>query len=183
MQPRKPVPSDHELFRMLLENMIDPGHGLVKLAKRIDWARLDAEWGKFYNEQKGRPGLRTRLMAGLHLLKHMEGLSDEEVCARWVENPYWQSFCGETFFQHRLVLDRSSMSRWRRRIGPANLEVLLAETLRVSMDSGALDQRACQRVTLDTTVQTKAVAHPTDAHHLLRAIFRQSAIPSAIPSR
>jgi IS5 family transposase len=170
MQPKKPGPSDHELFRMLLENMIDPGHALVKLAKRIDWARFDAEFGKFYNEKKGRPGLRTRLMVGLHLLKHMEGLSDEDVCTRWVENPYWQDFCGETFFQHRLVLDRSSLSRWRGRVGPDNFELLLAETLRVAMNSGALDKRACERVTVDTTVQTKAVAHPTDAHLLLRAI-------------
>ncbi len=155
---------------MLLENMIDPGHALVKLAKRIEWARFDAEFGKLYNERTGRPGLRTRLMVGLHLLKHMEGLSDEDVCARWLENPYWQHFCGETYFQHRLVLDRSSMTRWRRRIGPDNFELLLAETLRVAMTSGALDEQACKRVTVDTTVQTKAVAHPTDAHLLLRAI-------------
>jgi transposase, IS5 family len=170
MQPRKSAPSDQELFRSLLENMIALDHALVKLSGRIDWSRFDAEFGKLYSEKKGRPGLPTRLMVGLHLLKHMEGVSDEDVCARWVENPYWQYFCGETFFQHRLVLDRSSMSSWRVRIGADQLELLLAETLRVAMNTGALDRRACEQVTVDTTVQTKAVAHPTDAHLLLRAI-------------
>lgn len=170
MPPKKPGPSEQELFRMLLTNMIDLGHPLAKLAGQIDWTRFDAAWGRFYNEKKGRPGLPTRLMAGLHLIKHMEALSDEEVCARWVENPYWQYLCGEEYFRHRLVLDRSSMTRWRRRIGAEELELLLAETLRVAIASGALSPRDCERITVDTTVQTKAVAHPTDAHLLLRAI-------------
>ena len=90
MPPKKPGLSEQELFRMLLTNMIDMGHPLVKAAREIDWTRFDAAWGKFYHEKKGRPGLPTRLMAGLHLIKHMEGLSDEEVCARWTENPYWR---------------------------------------------------------------------------------------------
>ena len=62
------------------------------------------------------------------------------------------------------------MSRWRRRIGAKQLELLLAAPLRVAMASGALNEQACERVTVDTTVQTKAVAHPTDAHLLLREI-------------
>ena len=132
MPPRKPVRTEHELFRSRLENMIDMEHALVKLAGLIDWSRFEEAYGRFYHE-KGRPGLPTRLMAGLHLLKHMEGLSDEAVCKRWVENPYYQYFCGEQFFRHKLVLDRSSMTRWRGRIGPDKLELLLAETLSVAL--------------------------------------------------
>jgi len=116
MPPKKPAPRSDELFRGQLGNMIDLGHALVKLAGLIDWSRFDEAHGRFYRE-KGRPGLSTRLMAGLHLLKHMEGLSDEGVRARWVENPYYQYFRGEQYFRHQLVLDRSSMTRWRGRIG------------------------------------------------------------------
>ena len=90
MRPKKPGLSEFELFRMLLTNMINLNHPLVKVANEIDWTRFDAAFGKFYHEKKGRPGLLTRLMAGLHLLKHLHGISDEEVCARWVENPYWR---------------------------------------------------------------------------------------------
>jgi IS5 family transposase len=169
MPPKKPALRSDELFRSQLDNMINMEHSLVKLARLIDWSRFDVAFGKFYHE-KGRPGLSTRLMAGLHLLKHMEGLSDEAVCARWVENPYYQFFCGEMYFRHKLPLDRSSMTRWRGRIGADKLELLLAETLRVAMHTNAVTAQACERVTLDTTVQTKAVAHPTDSHLLMRGI-------------
>jgi transposase, IS5 family len=169
MPPKKPKLRDDELFRMQLTNMIDMAHPLVKLAGLIDWSRFDGAYGKFYT-QKGRPALPTRLMAGLHLLKHMEGLSDEAVCKRWVENPYFQYFCGEQYFRHRLVLDCSSMTRWRGRIGADQLELLLAETLSVAMRTQAVTEQAMERVTLDTTVQTNAVAHPTDSHLLMRSI-------------
>jgi len=109
-------------------------------------------------------------MAGLHLLKHMDGLSDEAVCTRWVENPYWQYFCGEQFFCLKLPLDRSSMTRWRTRIGPDKLELLLVETIAVAMRTQEVTPQACERVTVDTTVQTKAVAHPTDSHLMMRGI-------------
>ena len=91
MLPKKPKPSSSDLFRMLLENIIDQNHELVQLAKLIDWVRFDEAFGAFYNDQKGREGLPTRLMAGLHLLKHMKGLSDEQVCAFWLENPYFRA--------------------------------------------------------------------------------------------
>jgi len=169
MPPKKPKLRDDELFRMQLNNMIDMEHALVKLAGLIDWSRFDEAYGRFYT-QKGRPALPTRLMAGLHLLKHMEALSDEAVCKRWVENPYFQYFCGEQYFRHKLVLDRSSMTRWRGRIGADQLELLLAETLAVAMRTNAVTEQAMERVTLDTTVQTKAVAHPTDSHLLMRGI-------------
>ena len=175
MPPKKLKLRDDELFRMQLVNMIDMEHPLVKLAGMIDWSRFDEAYGRFYT-QKGRPGLSTRLMAGLHLLKHMEGLSDEAVCKRWVENPYFQYFCGEQFFCHKLVLDRSSMTRWRGRIGADKLELLLAETLAVAVRTQAVSERAMERVTLDTTVQTKAVAHPTDSHLLMHGIERLNAL-------
>ena len=175
MPPKKLKLRDDELFRMQLVNMIDMEHPLVKLAGMIDWSRFDEAYGRFYT-QKGRPGLSTRLMAGLHLLKHMEGLSDEAVCKRWVENPYFQYFCGEQFFCHKLVLDRSSMTRWRGRIGADKLELLLAETLAVAVRTQAVSERAMERVTVDTTVQTKAVAHPTDSHLLMRGIERLNAL-------
>ena len=116
------------------------------------------------------PPLPTRLMAGLPILKHTFDLSDEELCARWIENPYFQFFCGEAFFRHELPLDRSSLTRWRQRIGADTLEVLLAETLAAAQRAGAVQDKHFERITVDTTVQTKAVAHPTDSRLLHRGI-------------
>jgi IS5 family transposase len=170
MRPKQPDTANEDLFRSSLEAILDPGHELIGLAGLIDWERFDDAFGAHYHDRKGRRGLPTRLMVGLHLLKHMKGLSDEETCATWLENPYFQAFCGETHFRHRLPLDRSSMTRWRKRIGPGDLEALLAETIAVAVKTKAVSQRQLERVTVDTTVQTKAVAHPTDSHLILRAI-------------
>lgn len=171
MRPRKPDPTPQsDMFRESLEAILDPRHELLRLAVRIDWDRLDTLYGATFVENVGRPGLPTRLMVGLHLIKHIKGLSDEAVCAAWVENPYFQAFCGETHFQHRLPADRSSMTHWRKRMDGDKLEALLAETISIAMASGAVSERQVERVTVDTTVQTKAVAHPTDSHLMLRAI-------------
>jgi IS5 family transposase len=99
----------------------------------------------------------------------MHGLSDEELTARWVENPYFQLFCGEEFFQHKAPFDRSSLTRWRKRMGEEKLMALLQESLAVAARTGAARPSDFTRVILgssprtDTTVQPKAVAHPTDA--------------------
>lgn len=170
MRPAKPQAPNDDLFRSSLEAIVNPNHELLRLAALIDWTRFDDAFGSLYHQARGRRGLPTRLMVGLHLLKHMKGLSDEETCAAWLENPYFQAFCGETHFQHRLAFDRSSMTRWRRRIGPGDLETLLAETITVAVKTKAVNTRQLERITVDTTVQTKAVAHPTDSHLILRAI-------------
>ncbi len=95
MRPKPPEtePQD-DLFRARLVNLVDPRHPLVRLAGLIDWARFEAAFGPLYTDAIGRPGLPTRLMVGLHLVKHMDGLSDEAVCARFLDSPYVQLFCG-----------------------------------------------------------------------------------------
>jgi len=113
----------------------------VKLARAIDWRFLEERFGAVYTDGPGSPPLPTRLMAGLTILKHMHDLSDEVLCDRWIENPYFQFFCGEEFFQHRLVFDRSSLTRWRQRMGEEKLVVLLQESLAVATRTAAMRPR------------------------------------------
>ena len=108
-------------------------------------------------------------MAGLAILKHMHNLSDEELCARWVENPYYQLFCGEEFFQHKATFDRSSLTRWRQRMGEEKLVALIQESLSTATRTGAAKLSDFSKVIVDTTVQPKAVAFPTDAKLMHRA--------------
>ena len=143
--------------------IIDMKHPLVVLAQSIDWSFLAREIGAMYRDGPGYPPLPTRLMAGLHIIKYMEDLSDEEVCRRFVENPYYQYFCGEEFFQHELPLDRSSMTRWRQRLGEEKMQALLQESLATAVRLGAAKPSELTQVVVDTTVQEKNVAHPTDA--------------------
>jgi IS5 family transposase len=158
-----------ELFRSKLKNIINLRHELVRLSELIDWARLEAHFAPYYREA-GRPGLPIRLVVGLHLLKHIEGLSDEAVCARWERDPYMQYFCGEEYFQHAFPLERSGMTHFRKRVGEQALETLLQETLAAAHRAGALSVKATEAVAVDTTVQEKAIAHPTEHGLLLTAI-------------
>jgi IS5 family transposase len=158
-----------DLLRSRLDAIIDQDHALVKLARTIDWSFLEQRFGAVYEDKLGRPPLPTRLMAGLAILKHTYDLSDEVLCERWVENPYYQFFCGEEFFQHRLVLDRSSLTRWRQRMGEERLQALLQESLSVAAKTKAIKPSDLNRVIVDTTVQPKNVMFPTDARLLNRA--------------
>jgi len=170
MRPKERRESDEQdLFRSRLDQLIDLDHALVKLAKTIDWRFLEEKFGAAYSDRPGHPPLPTRLMAGLAILKHTYDLSDEALCERWVENPYFQYFCGEEFFQHRLVFDRSSLTRWRQRMGEEKLLALIQESLAVAARTEALKPSDLARVVIDTTVQPKAVMFPTDAKLLNRA--------------
>jgi transposase, IS5 family len=165
-----------DLLRPALDEIIDMGHPLVRLAGKIDWDFLDGRFSSVCTSGPGQPGLPTRLVAGLFILKHMENLSDDVLCARWIENPYYQYFCGELSFCHRLPFDRSSLTRWRQRLGEAALVALIQESLSVAHKLGALETKDLQRVAVDTTVQPKAIAHPTDARLMHRALEKLVAL-------
>jgi IS5 family transposase len=170
MRPReRRETSEQDLFRSRLDQIIDIKHALVKLARTIDWRFLEETFGAVYTDKPGQPPLPTRLMAGLAILKHTYDLSDEALCDRWVENPYFQYFCGEEFFQHALVFDRSSLTRWRQRMGQEKLKALLQERLAVATPTDAMKPSDLACVVIDTTVQPKAVMFPTDAKLLNRA--------------
>src|SRR5471032_922637 len=170
MRPREQRETgEQDLFRSRLDQIIDTKHALVKLARTIDWRFLEQKFDAVYKDGPGQPPLPTRLMAGLAILKHTYNLSDEVVCEQWIENPYYQYFCGEEFFQHRLPLDRSSMTHWRNRMGEGRLQALLQESLAVATKTGAMKPGDLARVIVDTTVQPKNVTFPTDAKLLNRA--------------
>ena len=170
MKPReRRETGQRDLFRARLDQIIDLGHPLVVLAGKIDWGFLEERFGAVYEDRPGRPPLATRLMAGLAILKHMHDLSDEGLCDRWVENPYYQHFCGEEFFQHKPPFDRSSLTRWRQRMGEERLVALVQESLSVATRTGAAKPSDFSRIIVDTTVQPKNITFPTDARLMQRA--------------
>jgi IS5 family transposase len=130
---------------------------------------FEREWVGFFPSVTGRPATPPRLVAGLLYLQHAYRLSDEAVVARWVENPYYQHFTGETFFQHRAPIDPSSLTRWRKRIGEEGVEWLLTQTIQAGQKAGAIDENSVKRVAIDTTVMEKNIAYPTDARLYERA--------------
>jgi IS5 family transposase len=162
MRPsKKRETGQFDMLRSRLDQIIDLEHELVRLGRKVAWGWIDEEIAPLFSD-KGRPGLPSRFAVGLLLLKYIYNLSDEQVCDRWVYDPYFQYFTGEEFFQHRFPHERSDLTHWRGRIGE-KLDKLLAESLRVAHATGALKTDDLARVTVDTTVQPKDITFPTDA--------------------
>ena len=173
----KPQPSPCEdlqgdLFKVELLAIVDPSHAMVKLAGRVDWARLEETFGALYCEDNGAPALPTRLLVALHYLKFSFDLSDEDVVAGWVENPYWQYLSGMKYFEHARPIDPSSMTYWRKRVGEAGAEAMLKETIGAGLALRAIKPSQLARINVDTTVQEKHVRFPTDARLYDRARAR-----------
>jgi len=178
MKWRKPDQSNPPAGATPLRNMLDPQHSLYLLAEAINWPIFDDQFGPLYADGVGRPALSTRLMVALHYIKHIYDLSDDLVLAGFLENPYWQFFCGMEYFQHRLPCDPTSLVKWRKRVGAEGIEQLLKETIEAAKRHQALKKQEIETVNVDTTVQEKAIAFPTDArlyHKARRALVRLSA--------
>ncbi len=176
MQPKKQYETP-DLFRSRLDQILNRNHPLFVLANKIDWSFFEEEFGKSYVEDRGRPGKPIRLMVGLHYLKYSFNESDESVLERFLENPYWQYFCGFKYFQHNLPIDSSSLTRFRKRFGESGSEKLLEELIQTAKREGHLKRRDLDKVNIDTTVQEKAIAFPTDArlYYKMREVLVRAA--------
>jgi IS5 family transposase len=146
-----------DMFKVQLKSLVSQDHSLIILSHKIDWASIDKEFEQYYSKE-GRPSVPTRTMVGLLMLKSIFNESDETLIPRWVENPYWQYFCGEQFFRHDQPCDPSDLVHFRKRIQKTGHEYLLKV-------SAGLHGKASQQsiVTIDTTVQEKDITYPTDA--------------------
>lgn len=163
MKWRKPARSTPPAGATPLRKMLNPQHSLYLLAETINWQVFDEQFGPLYADGIGRPALSTRLLVALHYIKHLYDLSDDLVLSGFLENPYWQFFCGMEYFQHRLPCDPTSLVKWRQRVGADGIEQMLKETLNAAKRQRALTNKEMQSINVDTTVQEKAIAFPTDA--------------------
>jgi IS5 family transposase len=184
--------SDLDFFRGRLEYMVDMRQPLAVLATRMPWGVIEQRLASllrrpvrtgrhavvedlFGTSQQirasgvsaaGRPRVPIRLMASLLYLKHAYGLSDEQVTARWSQDVVFQFFSGQVYFENRPPCDASLLSRFRTAVGEAGVEELLAVTISTAANLGAVKAVDFERVTVDTTVQEKAVAYPNDSRLL-----------------
>ncbi|MCK9513423.1 MAG: IS5 family transposase [Pigmentiphaga sp.] len=192
-----------DFFRNRLDQMIDLRHPLAQLASRMSWQDLEAaivqqfarqvRAGKKVKEvdlfgpvtqvvgggasRAGRPRLPFRLMISLLYLKHAYDESDEGVVARWGETPTWQYFSGMDYFEHRLPCDASQIGRFRKALGEAGVEELLAQTVNAAWQLKLIAPQHLQEILVDSTVQAKAIAYPTDTR--LLEVARQKLVSLA----
>jgi transposase, IS5 family len=162
MKPQENDPQT-SLFGIQLKRICATNHGLVRLAEAIDWKAFEEAFGALYCEDNGRPAKPIRLMVALHYLKALYGESDEMLVEKWVENPYWQYFCGEMEFKHEFPIEPTSMNKWRKRVKAEGLEKLLEVSIKTGIETGTIKREHLLKVNVDTTVQEKAITFPTDA--------------------
>ena len=163
-------PHQGDLFKVYLRDLINPSHPMVRLADQVDWKQFEDAMAPVFADGQGRPSADVRQVVGLLYLKYAYDLSDADVVAIWMENPYWQYFTGSVFFEHRPPIDSSTLTNWRKRIGEAGAEQMLAETLRAGLKTQMIRPKDLKRVNVDTTVQEKEIRFPTDARLVHRSL-------------
>ena len=187
MKPKTSQSEEHqlELGKALLDTFIDMNNELVLLGKAINWNHFCEKFGKSFHESQGRPGLPIRLMVGLTYLKYLHDLSDDKVIKQFLQNPYWQCFCGFIYFQTKAPLEASSLTRFRERLGEEGAQELLKATIEVAKKANLLKRGDLRKVIVDTTVQEKNISYPTDAKLINRSRERlvKEAKREAIPLR
>lgn len=177
-----------DFFRSRLDQMIDLRHPLAVLASRMPWQEIEASIAHAFAKKvragkkiehedlfgavagvaaggispAGRPRVPLRLMISLLYLKHAFNESDEGVVERWSETPTWQYFSGLDYFEHRWPCDPSLLVRFRRTLGEEGVEALLAQTINVAVHLQLIARKDLSTVIVDSTVQPKAIAYPTD---------------------
>jgi len=142
-----------EVFKIPLIQFIQEDHELCMLADKIDWDSLEADLSVYYTFDNGRPSVPIRKAAGVLLLRRMFNASDERAVEIWKENPYWQYFCGEVYFQHESPFDPTELIKFRKRIGQEGAERIL----KLSVDLFEKKEIEEKTVLIDTTVQKKTL--------------------------
>jgi len=130
----------------------------LKISKLIPWEELEELYASYFSD-RGRPALDARLVIGLFLLKHMTNLSDEEVVFELKENVYWQAFCGFKEFQSHSLLDPSTLSKLRKRLGSKYFRQLDSRTYQVLVDLKIIRGKG---VLVDGTVFCENIKYPND---------------------
>ncbi len=172
MQPKTLKQDQNLLFKSRLSEQLNPEHELLQLAKLIPWQALEEEFKPLFSEGPSRPPLPVRLAVGLMILQHMFVVSDERVVEAWIENPYWQAFCGYDFLQWELPVHPTSLTRWRQRLGAERIEKILQASIHVAQKAEVVTAKDLKKAICDTTVMPKAVSYPTDAKLVQRSLER-----------
>tara|TARA_R110002074_G_C12460979_1_gene659425 strand:+ start:124 stop:1464 length:1341 start_codon:yes stop_codon:yes gene_type:complete len=168
--PKKTDNKQGELFKSRLSKQLDPAHEIFTLSRAISWDVLEEKINALHpNKKDGQPPKPVRLIVGMLMLQHIYNLSDEAIVERWVENPYWQYFCGFNYLQWDFPINPSTLTRWRKRLGDKGMQDILQETVKTALKTGAVKEKSLESVIVDTTVMEKNITHPTDSKLMNKA--------------
>ena len=170
MTPKTLNFEEGRLFEDRLSKILNPRNPLYQMSKAVPWEDLQTALRPYFPSKVGAPAKPIRLVSGLFMLQHCFDLSDEDTLQNWLENPYWQFFCGYDYLQWELPIDPSSMSRWRKRIKVEGAEAILKATVKAAEITGIAKPASFKRVIADTTVMEKNITYPRDVQLYLKSL-------------
>lgn len=170
MNPKKTNHSQGRLFESRLSEQLNPNHELFVFSRLVNWRTLEENFADKFVAEVGAPAKPVRLVTGIMILQHMYGLSDEGVVRGWVENPYWQYFCGYDYLQWKFPIHPTTLTKWRNRVGVEGIEKVLELLVDSARFSGLVSENSLTKTIVDTTVMPKAISFPTDSKLYLKAI-------------
>lgn len=145
MKPSRINHSQGRLFEQRFSFDLDKSHPLLQMGKLIDWHKIEEEIDARFEDGPGQPPKPVRLVVGILMLQHMFDHSDEGAVELWMENPYWQAFCGYDYFAKEAPLHASSLPKWRKRIGVTGFEKILSIVVEASLKAGLLKKKVSKR--------------------------------------
>jgi IS5 family transposase len=164
MKGLSPDQNQPSFLSPMLRDQLNPKHPLCLLSEKMPWDALEKELSLYYSK-RGQRAKPIRLMVSLLILKQLHNLSDESVVARWVENPYYQFFSGETVFQWKFPIHPTDLVYFRKRIGKLGVEKIF----QVSIELHGKKAKE-KEVLIDSTVQEKNITFPTDSKLYIKII-------------
>ena len=163
------IPDDKQLnFNdgWFIKPELNKEHFIVKLTEAINWDNITTQLSKFYRLANGRPTKPARVMVGLLFLQRIYKLSDEETVRLLHENVYAQYLCNISLRQSRKFVDRTTLVKFRKRIGLEGLKIIEQEVFRIITK---ISHKGHKRLVLDTTIIPSAIQYPTDIDLLNKA--------------
>jgi len=154
---RKTQPLFEELFPF--GGKLDEKNRWLKIAELIPWDQLENSYSQQFSHT-GRPAHDARLVIGLLLLKHMTRTSDREIVQSVCENPYMQAFCGLDDFTAGKMIDPSTLTNVRKRLGDKRFKELEELTYKHLIERKIIKAKG---MLVDATVFPEHIHYPTDA--------------------
>ena len=165
MLGKSPNQKQKNLFAPTLKEIVNPSHELVILSERLDWQGIEEKFSDKYSKT-GQPSKPIRLMVGVLILKQMYNYGDETIVEAWVQNPYYQYFCGEDTFKWNFPFDPSDLVHFRKRIGVEGVKYIFE--LSVGLHSKKIEK--ARGLNIDSTAQEKNITYPTDSKQYQKII-------------
>lgn len=148
------------LFKDMLPfgGKLDENNRWIKLSGLIPWEDLEIMYAETFST-RGRPGKDSRLVLGLLILRHINSFTDEEVIMQLTENPYLQYFCGFEEYKSGSMIDRSTLSRVRERLGEKGFNKFETAVMKELINRRIIKGK---KLLIDATVVPSDITYPTD---------------------